>query len=280
MPQESHDALTSTIRSFTDTLQDLSKDLGAIPIPNPGPLLDTIESHSDAMGQLLEGLTQHYDSCHLALRSADTNPISGSALKILARDALQVDGVVAELRERLVEIEDQFAAVQAHVFDLHTIHPRPQQLFASFQSFTTSQLLPALAALHEFEYTQQTLIKGMSERLDELNQLDTFYSQFISAYDAMVLEVGRRQGVKKRMQGIVEEAMRKLDALWDEDVGEREEFKKDHGDYLPVDLWPGLGDLPNRTEFKEMEGGHRLPDLGKDVIEQAMARRRGDGGGL
>ena len=86
IPQESHDALTSTIRSFTDTLQDLSKDLGAIPIPNPRPLLDTIESHSDAMGQLLKGLTQLYDSCHLALRSADTNPIPSSTHFCFPRD--------------------------------------------------------------------------------------------------------------------------------------------------------------------------------------------------
>jgi autophagy-related protein 17 len=261
-------------------LKALSDGLAEIPVPGAGPPIQTIEDHSDAMGQLLEGLTQHYDSCHHALRSANTDPVSTSALEILARDALQVDDVVTELRDHLIEIEDQVSAVISHVSDLRHIQKQSQHIFTGFQGFTNSHILPSITAIHGFEYQQDSYRNDMNDRLDELDQLNHFYSQFVSAYDAMVIEVGRRKGVKKRMQGIVAEATKKLDALWEEDVLEREEFKKEYGDFLPVDLWPGLGDLPNRMGFVEAEEGHKLPDLGKEVIERAMARRRGDRGGL
>lgn len=249
-------------------------------MPGAGPPISTIEDHSDNMGQLLEGLTQHFDSCQHALKAANKEPVPAAAIEVLARDALQVDDVVAELRDRLIEIEDQVSAVVAHVADLKEIQKLSHQSFTQFQGFTTSHIHPSVTAVQEFEYLQGTYRNDMNDRLDELDQLNHFYSQFISAYDAMVIEVGRRKGVKKRMQGVVAEARRKLDALWEEDVVEREEFKKDYGDFLPVDLWPGLGDLPNRTGLVEEEEGHKLPDLSKEVIERAMARRQGDRGGL
>lgn len=58
-----------------------------------------------------------------------------------------------------------------------------------------------------------------------------------------------------------------------EDFRDRETFKGKYGDWLPVDLWPGLMDPPVRFGIeKDLQGGRELPALGKEVIEKAMRR--------
>lgn len=58
-----------------------------------------------------------------------------------------------------------------------------------------------------------------------------------------------------------------------EDLRDRETFKGEYGEWLPMDLWPGLMDPPIRFDIeKDLQGGRELPALGKEVIEKAMRR--------
>jgi len=60
----------------------------------------------------------------------------------------------------------------------------------------------------------------------------------------------------------------------EEDLQDREIFKEEYGQWLPVDLWPGFGDPPVSWSIeKDLQGGRELPALGKDVIEKAMRKR-------
>jgi autophagy-related protein 17 len=58
-----------------------------------------------------------------------------------------------------------------------------------------------------------------------------------------------------------------------DEVERREEFKAELGEFLPIDIWPGLMNPPIRYEVSAVgEEANNLPDLKKSVIEKAMAR--------
>jgi len=57
------------------------------------------------------------------------------------------------------------------------------------------------------------------------------------------------------VEKVLQEARGKLDRLFEEDVRAREAFRTEQGDYLPSDIWPGLGGGPMRVEFTRVSGG-------------------------
>ena len=57
------------------------------------------------------------------------------------------------------------------------------------------------------------------------------------------------------------------------EVERREEFKAEQGEYLPSDIWPGLANPPVKYKVTPVgEEAHTLPELKKDVVEQAYHR--------
>lgn len=60
-----------------------------------------------------------------------------------------------------------------------------------------------------------------------------------------------------------------------DDLAERETFKDEQGDHLPVDIWPGVLDPPVRYSIiKDMGGAGELPVISKEVIEEALKRQQ------
>ena len=59
--------------------------------------------------------------------------------------------------------------------------------------------------------------------LDRLDSLSDFYAGFARAYDEMVVEVGRRMGVKNQMEGIMKRALADIDGLYERELP-RSEF--------------------------------------------------------
>ena len=57
--------------------------------------------------------------------------------------------------------------------------------------------------------------KGViDEKLDELEALREFYEGFLAAYDGLIVEIGRRRNVHIRTQKILQEALIKIDKLY------------------------------------------------------------------
>lgn len=167
------------------------------------------------MAGLLESLTQHFDQCSLALRSAESHtPIDEETFAVLGKDAGEVDDVVKELGERLAEMEDTNAGIQNKINDLHNLERDTISVFADFEHFQ-GELGICIDNVREFEARQVELKSDMETRLEELWQLGEFYDGFVGAYDAMIVEVGRRKGVGARMEQVVESAVKMLHALYE-----------------------------------------------------------------
>ncbi|KAA8904403.1 autophagy-related protein 17 [Sphaerosporella brunnea] len=277
--QESHDALSSSINMFDESLLSLSSSLKSLadPTPHLEPLhapLHALEEHTEAMASLLESLTQHYDRCSEALRAAESGtPVDPDLVAVLRRDAPEVDDVVSEIKERLAEMETIYTNISSAIDDVRLLERDTIAVFAAFDEFQT-ELGICMDGLKEFEARQAELKDDMQQRLEELWRLGEFYEGFVSAYDAMIIEVGRRKGVAVHMDAVVKEAQKKLKAIYEEDLQCREAFKEDYGEFLPADLWQGVNDPPVRWVMEQdLQGGSVLPKLGKDVIERAVRKR-------
>ncbi|KAI5815839.1 autophagy-related protein 17 [Pyronema omphalodes] len=276
--EKCHSDFTNSLGLFDSSLSLLSSSLASIPNWDPRdepfhPPLNALEQRTEAMASLIQSLTQHFDRCGLALKGSESDmQVDPDLFHVLSRDAAQVDDVVAELKEILQEMEDISLGIDAKLGELRRFEDGIIGILVAFEDHQI-ELAAYLDGLRMFENRQKELKYDMEARLEELKAFREFYDGFRGAYDAMVVEVGRRQGVQVRMENIVKEAMRQIKELYDEDQAKREIFLEDNSDLLPVDIWAGIRDPPIRWEIiRDLQGGSELPQLGKDVIEKAMRR--------
>ncbi|KAL8659282.1 MAG: hypothetical protein Q9202_007200 [Teloschistes flavicans] len=272
------------------------------PIPE---FLESMEARAQDMADNLESLVKHFDLCVTAikhtegggeaaqrltddlpagvdvgeeLKGAPLGQISEQErremLEVLAKDADQVDEVVMEIRDHIAEMEDQFRTVSAYLDAVAQEHTNINTAF---------KLLDNLGRrLHAFLGQGEVFVMRwddekirINERMGELENLGNFYDGYVSAYDNLLVEIGRRQFMEQQMDNVLQDAMRKLEILYDEDNAKRETFKSNHGDFLPVDIWPGLTDPPLHFEAKPKNGTDKVPDISKSVIQRAIRRVEG-----
>ncbi|KAL9037713.1 MAG: hypothetical protein Q9180_003567 [Flavoplaca navasiana] len=272
------------------------------PIPD---ILQSMEDRAKDMADNLESLVKHFDLCVTAIKhtegggdaaqrladdlpegmdvgqeiaSAAPEPITDQEredmLEVLANDADQVEEVLAEIRDHINAMETLFDDTTTYVAELDQEHSNVLEAFRQLESLE--------GRLHGFVAQSQVFVMRwddekakIHERMSELESLGDFYSGYLSAYDNLLVEIGRRQFMEQQMEKVLQDAMRKLDTLHEEDSMKREAFKTDYGDFLPVDIWPGLVNPPLRFETAQVNGTEKVPDISKSVIQRAIHRVEG-----
>ncbi|KAI4266093.1 MAG: hypothetical protein L6R38_008961 [Xanthoria sp. 2 TBL-2021] len=272
------------------------------PIPD---ILQSMEDRAKDMADNLESLVKHFDLCVTAIKhtegggdaaqritddlpegmavgqeiaSAPPEPITDQEreemLEVLANDADQVEEVLTEIRNHISEMEGLLENTTTYIAQLDEEHSNVLQAFRHLESLE--------ARLHAFVTQSQVFVMRwddekakINERMNELESLGDFYSGYLSAYDNLLVEIGRRQFMEQQMEKVLQDAMRKLDTLHEEDSMKREAFKTDYGDFLPVDIWPGLTNPPLRFETAQVNGTEKVPDISKSVIQRAIHRVEG-----
>ncbi|KAI9852746.1 MAG: autophagy protein 17 [Thelocarpon superellum] len=278
-------------------------------VPSPVPsLLHALESHATEMATGLESLVRHFDFCvsaikhiegggaaaqnitgdmpveldvHRSAHAAPPEPMSRSEraemLRVLEKDAEELEDVVMEIRDRLTEMEAQAEAVTAHVDQLHHGYDHCVAAFHLLED-VGARLPGYVRASEDFRHRWDEEKRSIEQQMGELASLGDFYSNFLNAYDGLIVEVGRRRSVQMKMEAIVNDAIGKVDRLFEDDAAERDAFKEDHGIYLPADIWPGLVHPPLR--FDVVPAGSEtasIPNLPRKTIEQAVRRIEGRG---
>ncbi|KAL8872376.1 MAG: hypothetical protein Q9174_001981 [Haloplaca sp. 1 TL-2023] len=268
-------------------------------------ILQNMDDRAKDMADNLESLVNHFDLCVTAIRHtegggdaarrmADDLPASmdvGEAvagpppepiseeekhemLEILAKDADQVDEVVAEIREHIGEMEIQLNRVNAYVSQLDQESADTTKAFQYLDGMGT-RLHAFVAQSQVFAMRWDDEKAKINEKMDELESLGHFYAGYVTAYDHLLVEIGRRQFMEQQMDKVLQEAMRRLDVLHEEDSAKREAFKSSYGDFLPVDIWPGLTNAPLRFDAQPVNGIEKVPDISKSVIQRAIRRVEG-----
>lgn len=307
--------------AFDTSLDNLSSSIENVPLTpatasNPSPipsLYHDLEGHAKEAAHAFQSLVQHYDLCITALQHTEgglaaamqttgdapvhsggdplaaLEPISEEErqemLIVLRKDAREVEDVVAEIRERGNEMD-----ALLHHIDNHINHLRNEASALSsilqMLSQVTQEVKSHVATSRSFhaswlEDTRPTLLNG----IDEWEVQREFYERFDLAYAELLAEIASRRRRHEKAKRKAEEAQKELDRLVAEDEKSREQFTRAQGDFLPLDIWPGLRDRPRRYEVRAVvernegdegddadAGVQSIPQLGRTVVDRALAR--------
>ena len=193
-------------------------------------------------------------------------------LSVLEKDAGEVDEVVAEIRESIASMEANWDRVATYGSYLAEDFSRTTSAFHLLEE--VGKRLPSyITQTQIFTYHWDEERDKIAEYMSDLEEVRGFYSNFVLAYDNLLIEVGRRKDVEKRISKIRQEALLKIDRLVQEEVEQRQAFRQEQGDFLPVDIWPGLTMSPARYELNKIEHGtDSIPDISASVINRAIKR--------
>ncbi len=279
------------------------KEEGGSPVPR---ILHEMEDHAREMATGLESLVSHYDLCVTAIKQTEgggdaVSKIEGDwpegmdlgqdaggvpaepmgdherveMMRVLGEDAGQVEDVVMEIRDHIAEMESLHSRVEMHTAHLASELANTTAAFRMLEDL--GQRLPG-----HVTRTQMFLMRweedkaAIDEGLKELEGLTEFFHGFLRAYDNLLIEVGRRKDQETEVERVVQEARAQLDKLYEDEVEEREVFKREYGEFLPVDIWPGLRDKPIRYSISPVDDqASRVPDISKSVIYRAIQRVHG-----
>lgn len=286
--------------------------LNQSPVPEN---LQALEIHAQEMASLLDSLVSHFDLCVNAIRhteggyaavrkatsdlppgaepvsvsgvmnnsqtAGEEEPLSEEARKemlgVLEDDANQVEDVVAELRERLNEMETRFEVIQEHVSNLTATYTTTTNAFAILESIS-AHLPGYLMASSDFRIRWDEIKMQIQEQLKELESMRLFYENYHASYDGLILEVYRRKQSEEKVKAIMKKAMEQVEKVVEADMREREAFRGDVGEFLPFDLWGGVADGAPKWEFSRIAHASKpqneSPDLERGVVEAAVRRDR------
>lgn len=310
-----HDDLSEVNVAFDEDLQSVQNLLqrktdmaygtgeGArSPIPE---ILQFMEEHAKDMADNLESLVRHFDLCVTAIKhtegggdaaqrivaelegvdigqtsSADgpPSPISSEEkwemMEVLEKDASQVEDVVNEIKERVSEMEVQYELVTGYMDQLAEEYSNTLSAFGLLEDIGL-RLRSYITQSHIFVMRWDEEKAKIEERMEELESLSIFYDGFLLAYDNLLIEIGRRKAFEQKMEKVAQDALAKIQNLYEDDVDERATFKQQRGDFLPADIWPGFTSGPVRYELVPVrDGAEKVPDVSKSVIQQATTRVR------
>lgn len=309
-------------------------------------MLRSLEVHAQEMADLLESLVRHFDLCVTAVKhtegggaaarsitgdipdgvnvsgrdgsdespNADLNaplePVSDAEyqqmVNVLMKDAAEAEDVVMEIQDRIGDMESVFENIMTQRDVLLSIHNATTDVFRHLSTLSSTHLPGYIAQGHKFTRVWHDEHDRIKSGLADLSDLNSLYDGFLEAYDSLILEVSRRKHVRHRVEKVLRDTRQKLDQLYEEDVNARETFRVEQGDYLPSDIWPGVGREPMRVEFLRISGGtlkgvaqqdedqgagieererpqtavadnngeegEAIPDLPKQVVERAFMR--------
>ncbi|KAH8690180.1 putative kinase activator [Talaromyces proteolyticus] len=304
-------------------------------------MLHSLESNAQEMADLLESLVHHFDRCVTAVKHTEgggaaarsitgdmpdafnvplgkeiheaaeinandsVDPMTESdyqeMLGVLTRDAAEAEDVVLEIQERSNDMEAILESVLGHRDAVVAICNATTEIFGHLSSLASTRLPEFIAQAHSFTQTWNEEHERIRAGMADLSDLRSLYVGFLDAYDGLILEVARRRHMRQGVERVLRDTRAKLDQLHEEDVNAREAFRVEQGDYLPSDIWPGLGRGPMKVKFARLPGerlaqasgdndqeteptdapiedespaddGDYIPDLPKHVVDEAIAR--------
>lgn len=191
--------------------------------------------------------------------NAPLDPVSDAEyqemVNVLLKDAAEAVDVVLEIQDRIGDMESIYESILAQRDALLSIYNATTDVFRHLSSLSSTHLAGFISQGHKFTRVWNEENGRISGGLEDLSDINSLYDGFLDAYDGLILEVARRKHVRQRVEKVLLDARQKLDQLYEEDVNARETFRVDQGDYLPSDIWPGIGREPMRVEFSRIAGG-------------------------
>ncbi|KAF2655657.1 hypothetical protein K491DRAFT_598440 [Lophiostoma macrostomum CBS 122681] len=316
---DSNDAFDTALDNLHSSIDNVPNTPATASTPTPIPsLYHDLEGHAKEAAQAFQSLVRHYDLCVTALRhteggSAAATQATGDApvpssddfsappepmteeerqemLTVLVKDAAEVEDVVSEIRERGSEMTFLLSHVETHITHLRNEDTALNSILRMISNIA-AEVKSHIATSRSFhaswlEDTRPTLLTG----IEEWESQREFYERFDLAYAELLVEIASRRRRHDKAKRKAEEAHKELERLRIDDERAREHFTVAQGDFLPLDIWPGLRDPPRKYEVRavgfsrndddaeapepEDSGAlaQSIPQLGRNVVERALTR--------
>ncbi|KAF2197375.1 hypothetical protein GQ43DRAFT_381166 [Delitschia confertaspora ATCC 74209] len=316
---DSNDAFDTSLSTLHNAIASVPSSPASRSNHSPVPgLYHELEEHARENAGLFQSLVKHYDLCVTALKHTeggsaaateavgDTPIPSGDELyappepmseeerqemlAVLQNDSMQVEDAVLELHDRESEMSSLLSQVEAHIALLReqdTALANILRILSNLSADAKSYIAVSRSFYDSWtQDTREILLNG----IDEWENQREFYERFDLAYAELLVEISARRRRHEKAKRKAEEAQKDLDKLYAEDEKAREQFALTQGDYLPLDIWPGLRDQPRRYEVRAIsaeqaeddEGREEdsrgrsvdasIPQLSRKVVERALAR--------
>ena len=300
------DDLQSINELLTDKRTELSATDSDIQQPNMSKLLRSLEDHAQEMAQGLESLVKHFDLCVTAIKHTEgagdavlktvnagdlpedvdvenlegpTQPMNDEEriemLQVLGNDAGEVDEVVMEIQDRNAEMEAHLNKISMWREGSEASHSDVATAFSLLDTISSKlSNYVAESARHASRWAEDKV--KIEDGIAGMEDLCETYDSFLHAYDRLIVEAARRRAVKKQMERVAEEALAKLEQLYEDDLAEREHFRAEQGDFLPSDIWQGLTALPPKFGVGRVGGAEgqddSIPELPRKTVDEALKR--------
>lgn len=312
-------ALKATVVPTKITSSKASIPRESSPVSPVPQHLAALEDHAGEMASLLESLTSHFDMCvdavrhteggYAAFRHAASNPPPGTEpvsvsgvmslsseqghdlvpisdeerremMQVLETDAAEVDDVVTEIRHRLSEMDVSHDAILEH---LTVGRGQLREIVGAYGLLENVglRLSRYIMAGSDFQGRWSETKAQIYKQMDELESMRQFYENYHASYDSLILEVERRKQTESKVRSIMMRAMEQINKIAEYDRQQRDEFRVDVGDYLPVDLYTGVNEDMSSgiSTWRNLHEGatsaedlHSIPQLAREVVEGASRR--------
>ena len=134
-------------------------------------------------------------------------------MAVLDNDAAEVDDVVAEIKDRANDMELDFESLEANLEVLKREDDSLKDIAQILQKLG-AHVPTYVKAGSDFLAVWQEEKTKIADKLAELEALRDFYEGFLTAYDGLLIEVGRRRNVQLRTEKIMHDALAKIQKLY------------------------------------------------------------------
>jgi autophagy-related protein 17 len=230
-----------------DAHQPYTHDEDISPIPS---LYYTLEQNATACAEHLQGLVKHYDLCVVALKHTEgggevvskfskedqeESKLAGFGLgitnaeedapkalspedqanmmKILVKDAGEVEDVVVELNDRIADMEEHLSQIQSYIQMLRSTSRRQAKALVLIKR-VSGNVPNYINACAEFQAHWEEEQEGLIGKVEEIEGLQEFFLGFASGYDNLILEVQRRRQAVRDMEKIARHAVSQIEKLY------------------------------------------------------------------
>lgn len=292
--QDSIEACSTVNTSYGRTVAECDRMLGALPVmpvlqaPRDPKSSDSRQAtmslsmssetyikqqgdHLEQMAELLLSLSQHYDhSCTLLKADASLTPEELEELQsVVLHDAEQLEDVLGELEGRLAEIEEDIDIVKEYMKSCSRALASSLEMFYRIEAVKVDALETSLVNI------RQGRIEA-ANRLDILKRqmigLSDHYKAFCMSYHALLVEVDRRSKYETSVAAFIEETSLTLEALAVSENEKREQFKHNHGETLPENIWSGITAKPALHDLRSLRVPSETPRLPRDLVAAAKQK--------
>lgn len=238
----SNQELDNALKQISSMLKDSATMASSPDVTSITPVFHSLEAAATDMADLLQSLVKHYDLCMVAIKHIEggdeaaqttlgmpadaliaggvnigsSNPMSTEELdemmQVLGKDALEVDNVVEEIQDHALDMEGSHEYIRKLTSSLeneYLVLDKAAGLLLELDEVLPDHIKSSMDARAQWYEAKQT----SESRLQDLEAMDTFFDNFLTAYDGLILEIVRRRHVESQIEKIANDAMTKLSKL-------------------------------------------------------------------